>query len=138
VEFVTEPAKLKKLGHLFEQISPGDGVIVHTCDVQGDQHKTHALVGGDVVVQLLDEDDMEGFSKRLHMMEHFRADHEGKSPMCGIEGHGPPLSMQAIFIGGIGMHGPIPPDKLLEAIKALASASPELRDMLREEFGDAS
>jgi hypothetical protein len=139
VAFITDPKELDTLDHPFTDLVPGDGVLVHICELQQDIHRNLAHVKGEVVVQLLDEDDLKGTEKRLHLMEHFSADHQGTSPQCGSPGHDDaPPHIQAIFIGGIGMpDGVIPPDMLMDAIRALASANPKLMHMLRKEFGDA-
>lgn len=139
VAFITDPQELDKLDHPFTDLVPGDGVLLHICELQQDIHRNLAHVKGEVVLQLLDEDDLKGVEKRLHLMEHFSADHQGTSPQCGSPGHDDsPPQIQAIFIGGIGMpDGVIPPDRMMDAIRALASANPQLRHMLRKEFGDA-
>jgi hypothetical protein len=139
VAFITDLQELATLDHPFTDLVPGDGVLVHICELQQDIHRNLAHVKGETVVQLLDEDDLQGVEKRLHLMEHFSADHQGTSPQCGSPGHDdPPPHIQAVFIGGVGMpDGVIPPDMLMDAIRALASANPKLKQMLRKEFGDA-
>ena len=57
VLFETDPEVIKTM-NLMLDIEPGDGVLIHTCQIHGDVHRNTAHVKGETVVQILDEDDM--------------------------------------------------------------------------------
>lgn len=73
------------LGYGPAKISPHDMIIRHIVkrlDADDGEDRYHSHVERDVFESLLDEDNLPGLTRRMHLMDHIRAEHDGKTLGC--------------------------------------------------------